>query len=422
MKQIQNLYSIATFLFILLLGYHPGLSAQDLSDSFISETQDLTAIYEVPKIIMQQKVDLNVENVDIKKVLSVLENQADLIFSYEENTIAGLKNISVHFTHTPLKKVLSKLFQDTGISFKLVKGKYIVLTKQKISSRDKMVRESLQSTVTGVVTNAKTDKPLIGVNILVMGTTTGTITGTDGRYSVNVSSLNDTLRFSFIGFQTQIVPINGRTEINIQLVPTVLKGQQVVVVGYGTAKRTNVTGAISSIDAKEVQGKAVSSVEQVMQGKIPGVQIRPTSGEPGAPMQVQIRGIGTFGNADPLYIVDGIPMQSADMASIPTSMIKSIEVLKDASAAAIYGSRAANGVILITTKDGQNGELQFDYNGYVGIQSFTDFIPLLNAKQYAAVVNESTAASGLPPIPLIIILKIFSTVQIGRQQHFARLQ
>lgn len=257
-----------------------------------------------------------------------------------------------------------------------------------------------QNKISGTVTDAKSGDPLPGVNILVVGTATGTATDINGQYSLNVLSLKDSLRFSFIGYQTQTVPVNGRTTIDIQMKTTIVtSGNQLVVVGYGTQKRSNVAGSMTSVNTQQIQEQPVTNFEQSLQGKIPGVHVHYNTGEPGAPMQVQIRGVGTFGNSNPLYIVDGIPMQSEDMASLNPDDIKSMEVLKDASAAAIYGSRAANGVVLIETKTGQKGKIQLDYNGYVGLQSFTNFIPMLNSQQYADVVNESTAASGLTPDP-----------------------
>jgi len=253
--------------------------------------------------------------------------------------------------------------------------------------------------VSGTVTD-QNGSPLIGVSVTLKGSTSvGTVTSANGSYSLTIPDGNGTLVFSYVGYVSQEVPVQGRARVDVTLENSISAHSQVVVVGYGTQKKSDLTGSISSLDTKDIQGQAISNVEQALQGKIAGVQVHYNSGEPGAPMQVQIRGIGTFGNADPLYVVDGIPMKAQDMSTINPNNIQSLEVLKDASAAAIYGSRASNGVVLITTKTGQRGDMRLDYNGYVGIQSFTDFIPMLNSQQYADVVNESSVASGYPLEP-----------------------
>lgn len=259
--------------------------------------------------------------------------------------------------------------------------------------------ENLQNVVTGQVVDGESGDPLPGVNIVLEGTTTGTTTNLDGEYSLRLQDLNGNLVISYIGYQAQTIPVNGRTEIDITLNQDVAFLSDVVVIGYGTQERSDLTGSISSMDTDDFQGQALTNVAQTMQGRLPGVQISYGSGEPGAPMEMQIRGIGTFGDNSPLYVIDGVPIQSEDMSGINTNDIESIQVLKDASAASIYGARAANGVVLITTHGGQVGAPVVDYTGYVGFQSFTDYRDMLNSEQYAAVNNESTAASGLPPEP-----------------------
>jgi TonB-dependent SusC/RagA subfamily outer membrane receptor len=174
---------------------------------------------------------------------------------------------------------------------------------------------------------------------------------------------------------------------------------EVVLVGYGTQRKSDLTGAIASVSSEDVQGQPVANINEAVQGRIPGVEIISGSGEPGAPMQIRIRGMGTFGNTGPLYIVDGMPVSVNDVNAIDPNSIASLDILKDASAAAIYGSRAANGVVLITTKAGKSGKPRVSYENYYGLQTFTDFIPMLNSRQYAELNNDASGNAGVGPEP-----------------------
>jgi len=263
-------------------------------------------------------------------------------------------------------------------------------------------------TVTGTVTEEATGSPLPGVNIQVQGTTMGTITGIDGTYSLGVSS-GDVLIFSFVGFISQQVAVADQEVIDIVLVEDIQLLEDVVVVGYGTQQRANVTGSAQRVIADEANVGLVTSPEQLMQGRVAGVNIIQSGGEPGAPVTVRIRG-GTSISAsnEPLYVIDGVPIDNSNsspgglggsdsgrknpLVFLNSSDIESIDVLKDASAAAIYGSRGANGVILITTKKGAQGQTQVDYDGYVSSSSFIRDLPLLSASQYRNFVQ----SNGLP--------------------------
>jgi len=248
---------------------------------------------------------------------------------------------------------------------------------------------SYGQTVSGVVTDAATNEPLIGVNILLQGTETGTATNLDGEFTLNVPDLQGTLLFRYIGYVTQEVPIDGNTEINISMVPDVISGEGFVVVAYGLQQRSLVTGSISRIESREIQQSNSLRVEQALQGRTAGVTVIQNSGQPGSPVTVRIRGIGTTGDADPLYIVDGMPVDNIDFLN--PSDIQSIEVLKDASATAIYGARGANGVVMVTTTEGRSGAIQVSYTGYTGFQNPWKKTDLLDAPDYMMIMNESFA-------------------------------
>jgi TonB-linked SusC/RagA family outer membrane protein len=253
-----------------------------------------------------------------------------------------------------------------------------------------------QKTVSGTVTDASTGKTLPGVNILVKGTAQGTATNADGKYSLDIPSLQDTLVFTYIGYDKQSVPINGRNTINIKMKSSVISGKQLVVIGYGKAQKKEITGSISSVNGNQLNTDNSTNVGQTLSGKIPGVEV--TSGNsPGGTASYRIRGATsiTAGN-EPLFVIDGMP--GAPINALNPQDIESIQVLKGASAAAIYGSRGANGVIIITTKKGQPGKLKVAYNGSVGIQQPEHKLDLLNATQYATFLNSLKKDQGQEPL------------------------
>ncbi|MFW6348183.1 MAG: SusC/RagA family TonB-linked outer membrane protein [Cyclonatronaceae bacterium] len=254
-------------------------------------------------------------------------------------------------------------------------------------------------TVTGTVVDAETEEPLIGVNILLQGTSTGTTTNFDGEFSLDVPDIDaSVLMFRYIGYQTQEVPLEGRTQLVVRLQEDSFMGEELVVVAYGIQERSLVTGAISRIETEQIEQSAALRVEQALQGRTAGVTVIQNSGQPGSGATVRIRGIGTTGNAEPLYIVDGMPVNSMDF--LAPGDISSIEVLKDASATAIYGARGANGVVMVTTKSGKEGPMQVSYNGYIGFQNAWKNTDLLEAPEYMIIMNESFANDGRPiPFP-----------------------
>jgi TonB-linked SusC/RagA family outer membrane protein len=272
---------------------------------------------------------------------------------------------------------------------------------------------ALAQEVSGVVTDQTKGNSIPGVNILVKGTSVGTATGSDGKYSLSVPSLQDTLVFSFIGYQTQEVPINGRSTVDVALPSEALKGEELVVVGYGTQQRQDLTGSISSIRSDEFEDGVSSSVDQLIGNKVAGVRMVQSSSQPGSGASINIRGASSINaGTGPLYVVDGLPIDKSSAAdaaggsftsppgsrnplnSINPGDIESIEILKDASATAIYGSRGANGVVLITTKQGQNNQFNVDYNGYAGFQSVANRMNVMSATEYRQVLNGIIDAGG----------------------------
>jgi TonB-linked SusC/RagA family outer membrane protein len=251
--------------------------------------------------------------------------------------------------------------------------------------------------VKGVVTSADDGQPIPGVSVVVKGTTTGMITDLDGKYSVNAPG-NSTLIFSFVGMKSQEIPVTGRTSINVVLASEQTDIDEVVVVGYGTQKKSLVTGAISKVGSEDLKKTSDMRVTQALQGKTAGVVISSNSGQPGDQVSIRIRGIGTNGDAEPLYIIDGLPMSGAGTDFLNSNDVESIEVLKDAASAAIYGARGANGVILITTKSGKKDtKMVVSYDGYYGVQNPWRKLRLLDSQEYIMLTNEAAVNGGLSP-------------------------
>ncbi|HEX8530816.1 MAG TPA: TonB-dependent receptor [Cytophagales bacterium] len=260
-----------------------------------------------------------------------------------------------------------------------------------------------QTSITGKVISGENNNPLPGVNVTVKGTTTGTTTGADGTYSLGAPA-GSTLVFSFIGFVTEEVAAGNRTVVDVTLNPDIKSLSEVVVIGYGERERKDLTGAITSVNAQEITSTPIASVDQALQGRVSGVQITTTSGDPGARQTIRIRGVGTLGNNDPLIVIDGIPVaenQIGNLQDTPNPLalinpadIESVDVLKDASAAAIYGVRASNGVIIITTKKGKLGKARVGFDMYRGVQQIRKFYDVLGTAGYAALVRETYVNGG----------------------------
>jgi TonB-linked SusC/RagA family outer membrane protein len=240
------------------------------------------------------------------------------------------------------------------------------------------------ATVQGKVMDAKTNEALIGVSVLVKGTTQGTVTNIDGNFTLEKVSPNAILTFSYIGYLSQDAS-TSKQNLSILLEEETSTLKEIVVVGYGTQKRSDVTGAVASVRGKDIASIATPSVAQALQGKIAGVLVTPESGSPGAGAIIRIRGTGTLNNSNPFYVVDGL--LSDDISFVNPNDVESIEVLKDASATAIYGSRGANGVIIVTTKRGKSGKAVIGLSSYYGVQSLLKKIPLANATEYATLRN-----------------------------------
>lgn len=339
------------------------------------------------------KVSIRMNNVKLDKILNEIENQTDYIFIYN-NQVDINKITSVKVKNEAVAQVLDKILSGTGINYEL-EGTHIILTTEAIKD---LHAQQQAKTVTGTVTDVS-GEPIIGANIRIKGTTTGTITDIDGNFSIEAEP-QSVIEVSYIGYLTQETVINNQKSIRFLLKEDTKTLDEVVVIGYGVQKKADLTGSVANINTEKLNTQSNANIGQALQGKIAGVDIVSQGGAPGSGTRIMVRGIGTLNNASPLYIVDGMYMNSID--HINPNDIASIDVLKDASSAAIYGSRAANGVIIVTTKEGSNteGKPIIDLSVNLGISTASKFLDMLDAKGWAEVTTIARQAIGKPALDM----------------------
>jgi TonB-linked SusC/RagA family outer membrane protein len=277
-------------------------------------------------------------------------------------------------------------------------GTYSLLLLALLLAGNSAAAQANKHTLTGTVTSAKDNSPLPGAAVVVKGSTTGTLTDANGKFSLQVADA-DIIEVSLLGFTKQTLPVNSQTTVTIALADATTGLDEIVVVGFGTAKKRLTTGAIGQVKGASLEENHTLRIDQALQGQIPGVQVTSMSAQPGESPKIRMRGTGTIGNADPLFVVDGMPTN--DIGYLNSADVASMDVVKDAASLAIYGTRAANGVVFITTKKGSKGKTQISYDGFYGIQNPARKLPVLNAQQYAIIMNEAYINSGqAPKIPV----------------------
>ncbi len=253
-----------------------------------------------------------------------------------------------------------------------------------------------QFIVSGVVKDSLTNKEMAGVNVIVKETTTGVITDSKGKYTLEVANPNVTLTFTFVGYETQEVPLNGRNQVDVTMVEKTTSMDEVVVVAYGSQKKKDLTGSVGVVTVDDAKKTATYDMAKMLQGKVAGVEMH-GSGEPGGFVAMKIRGVSSFNNNNPLFVIDGVVTDNP--FDFNPDDIESIQILKDASSSALYGSRAATGVVIITTKKGKAGGLKVDYSGYIASQRVPRKLSVMNSAQYQDIVNAADLNAGLPILP-----------------------
>lgn len=341
----------------------------------------------------QVTLSLHFDKANIFDVLGSIEQKTDYVFLYKDDILNDSKEITVDFTEAKFEEVLKTICEQTNVDYE-VRDRQIILKEKTILPETSELQQPQKKSVTGKVTDAFGGS-LPGVSVVVKGTTNGVITDNNGSYSLSNITENATLQFSFVGMTTLEAPVGSKTTINVVLKEETVGIEEVIAVGYGTQRKEAVTGSVASIKGDALRDVSSSNITQALQGRIAGVQMEQISTKPGATMQIRIRGTRSLNaNNDPLVVLDGIPF-GGSISDIDPDNIKSIDILKDASATAIYGSRGANGVIMITTSKGSAGQkAQVTYNGYYGLKDVFAKYPMMNGPEFAALRAYSNTMPG----------------------------
>ncbi len=406
LKVLRQIVTMSKFAFYLLLLQCIFVGVL-LADDARSQDSSIEDIY----------VSVKLEETALKDVFKNIENQTEFSFSYNQGIIDLDEKVSISANES-LGDVLRYLAKETKLNFKRIDGNIYVSKRKMLQSS---VTETINSnvilqekTITGKVTSAEDDSELPGVSVIVKGTTIGTITDIQGNYSLNTPD-NSTIVFSYVGFLSEEVLVGNQSIINLVLTPDITQLEELVVVGYGTVKKSDLTGSVAQVKAEDIAAFPAIGMLQSLQGRAAGVQVQQNNGEPGGEFKVRVRGATSINSSsDPLYVVDGFPG-----AVLPAPEdIESIEILKDASATAIYGSRASNGVIMVTTKRGRSGKPQISFNASFSSQEEVNRMDLLNNDQYTDLWEEVQGV----PVPGLVGSgtdwqnEIFQTGQIQNYQ------
>jgi iron complex outermembrane receptor protein len=339
----------------------------------------------VSAVLYSQDVKLNfsVKDKSLIDVIRIIEGQSNYRFFFSNNYQDLNSQVSIDVQDKNINEVLSNLLNSKAITYRLFDNNIIVITP--VDSKAK------QQKLTGIVTDVLSNEPLIGVNVTIEGTTIGTVTNSDGSFSIEQPKPNSTVVFSYIGYNTEKVPYTGQGSISVKMVPDITKLDEVVVVGYGKQSKKDITGSVSTISASDMNKGVYSSPAQMLQGKVPGLNIT-RSGDPTASPSITLRGPSTLRTGaamEPFYVIDGVPGASID--AVAADDIVSIDILRDASSTAIYGSRASNGVIMVSTKRAKSGQSYVNYSGYTAVEKVSNKIEMLSApelRDYLAAVNK----------------------------------
>ncbi|MDR2765669.1 MAG: TonB-dependent receptor plug domain-containing protein, partial [Tannerella sp.] len=334
------------------------------------------------------KLTLKLRNQSVKEALYQIESQSEFRFIYEKEQINLDRKISVHLKNQTVETILEELLGNEDVKYEITENKLILIypAGKRLGNVGFIHRPDMEANqqgkrITGTVTDEK-GEPIIGANIIEKGVTgNGTVTDVDGKFSLTVPE-NATLQVSFIGYITQEISMlsSWGGAITVKLLEDLRTLDEVVVIGYGSVKKSDLTGSVSSVSSDKItQVNSVSNIAHALQGQVAGVQANQRSGQPGESVMIKIRGTNSIGASNaPLYVVDGMLLESLS-AQLNPGDIQNIEILKDASGTAIYGSRGANGVIMITTKRGAEGKSSVSYNGYFGVQQLRKKIELIDA-------------------------------------------
>ena len=338
--------------------------------------------------VFSQNITKTFNKTPVSSVLKEIEQQTGLSVIYDKSDVDEKKPVTATFQNAPVETVLAKIL-DENLGFS-IENKMLVIFRKNVETQTQT--DNIRGHINGIVTD-KSGDPLPGVTVVIKGTSIGVITGGDGRYFIAVPNDNAVLLFSYIGMKTEEYPVKGLTVINITMEEDLINlSETVVYTGYMTQRKADLTGSISMVTASDIKKTPAANVMKSLQGKLAGVHITTSNGNPVEAVNVQIRGLTSLAtNVNPLIVLDGMPTGNLNLRDINSNDIESIQVLKDASSASIYGSRASGGVILITTKKGKTGKANVEYSGNVSFNSILNKPKLMNSDQYAKVAFMAAA-------------------------------
>ena len=337
----------------------------------------------------EQKISLSLNNATLRQFFNEIEHKTDYSFSYREGVLDNRKDITVSAQNKDLLEVLKAVLTPRGLSFSIQSKSVVIIPQQQVAASKPVI-------IKGKVTDA-TNEPLVGVTIRVKNGNEGTTTDMDGNYSIQLKNKNSELQFSYIGYKQKDIRVKDKTVVNVLLDEDSQMLNEVVAIGYGVMRKRDLTGSVARIGEKDINNVPTIRLDQALTGKVSGVHVTNTSGEPGAATNILIRGGNSISASNqPLYVVDGF-IGAGDLNLIDPNDIESIEILKDAAATSIYGARGANGVVIITTKRGTEGGNNVTVNAYVGIQHVAKRLEMLNAREYAEMLNQQDVAAGQEP-------------------------
>ncbi len=354
--------------------------------SLLLLTCSIFSVYAGDSYAQKVKISLNLKDATLSEVIGAIKQQTAFEFAYDSNLESViLDKVSISTKNESIDNILGLVLQGTDINYRII-DKIILLSKTSMKlSSDVGNKNGYQTLkVTGTITDGVTNDPLPGVNVVVEGTTMGTVSDANGNFTIDVSSPEKVLVFSYVGYLTERVTVGGATKLEVRLMPDIKKLEEVVVVGYGSQRKTDLTGSVASVSAENLKERAAISFGEALIGQVAGVQIQQINGAPGGEgLSIRVRGTGSITQTnEPLYVVDGYPMEGGAFRLLNPSDIESMQVLKDASSTAIYGSRGANGVVIINTKKGKTGAPTVNFNMYTGVQQRENTIEMMNRDHY----------------------------------------
>lgn len=367
------------------------------------------SVFAADDYLQDNVLSVNQEKILLADLFTSIEKKGEYLFFYADADIKNIR-VSVSTENKRIDEILDLVLKGTNLSYS-INGRNINIIRNNTSGQN-------GRKITGVVLDSN-GEPIIGASVLVKGTATGVVTDVDGIFTLNNVGQNATIIVSYVGYQTQELKVSGKDNLRIALKEDTKLLDEIVVVGYGISKKSDITGAVASVKGDILSKQPVGDVGTALQGRIPGVSITSQSGSPGAAPTIRVRGIGTVNDAEPLYVVDGMPVSS--ISYLNPNDITSLEVLKDASASAIYGSRGANGVILITTKTGKVGKTVVNFNGYYGVQTAINNLDLMSGPEwydFQKKINETRTS----PIDLSKVDRNVSTNWIDEITRTAAVQ